>query len=51
MKTLILIIAALCSSPSHGPVAQGSKCLACKGSGWNGNVKCVPCGGDGVFGN
>lgn len=49
MKTLILILALL--SPPHDPVSQGSKCIACKGSGWNGNVKCVPCGGDGVFGN
>ncbi len=33
------------------PADHTSKCIACKGSGWNGNTKCVPCGGDGVYGN
>lgn len=49
MKQIAIIIAATLTTAALA--LAGIKCYKCKGSGWDGNFRCLPCGGDGEIGN
>lgn len=46
IKITILAIIAAASTAAYAWV----KCPQCNGTGWNGNLKCFSCGGDGKIG-
>lgn len=46
-----LIIACVVAAVTATTAYAWTQCLSCKGTGWNGNLKCYPCGGDGKIGN
>ena len=48
-KKLIIasIVAAITATTAYAYI----QCPTCKGSGWDKNLKCLPCGGDGKIGN
>ena len=41
-----LIIASIVAAITATTAYAWTQCLSCKGTGWNGNLKCYPCGGD-----
>lgn len=49
MKKITLTVLAIAFTA--GAAYAGFKCQFCKGTGWNGQVKCIHCGGDGETGN
>lgn len=50
MKTKLFLIVAVTAIAAATAYAY-IQCPICKGSGWNGNLKCFSCGGDGKIGN
>lgn len=46
-----LIIATVIAAITATSAYAYTQCLSCKGTGWNGTLKCYPCGGDGKIGN
>ncbi len=46
-----LIIATIIAAISATTAYAWVQCNVCKGTGWNGTLKCYPCGGDGKIGN
>lgn len=47
-KIVIIAISAACAVAT---AYAGMKCWQCKGTGWNKDLKCLTCGGDGEIGN
>lgn len=46
-----LIIACVVTAITTTAAYAWVQCTSCKGSGWNGTLKCYPCGGDGKIGS
>ena len=46
-----LIIASIITAFTASAAYAWIQCPQCKGSGWNGTLKCFSCGGDGKIGN
>jgi len=46
-----LIIASFIAAITASVAYAGVKCVRCNGTGWDKNVRCFQCGGDGEVGN
>jgi len=46
-KTIVFIVTAALAA--FAIAGTGIKCRSCNGTGWNGNLKCGCCGGDGEY--
>lgn len=46
-----LIIASIITAITATAVYAGTKCSICKGTGWQDQLRCIHCGGDGEVGN
>lgn len=49
MKTKTIAIIVMAALAATAIAQTGIKCVSCKGTGWNGNLKCGACGGDGEY--